>query len=51
MDNKENYKQDAIRQVDPAQKNKNILTCIKLAKAGYYLNDHEYKKNRIDDLE
>jgi len=51
MNDKEDHKQNAIWQVNPAQEDEEILTCISLTKTRYCLNEHEDKEDWINDPE
>lgn len=52
MNDNQNDQQHAIRTMKPAEKHKKVLARgVSLTKTGHGLNEHDDKKNGIDDLE
>lgn len=50
MDDKKDDQQYTVREVDPVEKDIHIYTRVSLTEAGYCLDKHEEKENRIYDL-
>jgi hypothetical protein len=50
VDDEEKNKQEAIWQMNPTKENKDFLFSISLTKTRDCLNEHDYKKNGINDF-